>query len=115
MFRLAAERKVLWPVEVREPRDGQIDIHEIKVLFKLLDEDGLQQLTSGPSALAVLERHVLGWEGICDESGTAIPFNEETRKALISIPLISRPLAVALTRLSQGEAVTKNSKSGSAG
>jgi hypothetical protein len=89
MFRIAKERSVWWPVDVREPIDGgDYETRRFTARLRLLDLDRLAELKPDEMLLEVL----LDWTDVGDETGVALTYSEATRDRLIADPHVRAAL-----------------------
>ena len=68
-----------WPVKVKEPsanRAGEFDTFEFVALFKRVKLSEIEQM-GDDSGLPLLKKVLVGWEGIEDEDGNAVPFSSK--------------------------------------
>ena len=68
-----------WPVKVKEPsadRPGEFDTFEFVALFKRVKLSEIEQM-GDDSGLPLLKKVLVGWEGIEDEDGNAVPFSSK--------------------------------------
>ncbi|GLX85053.1 hypothetical protein tloyanaT_13050 [Thalassotalea loyana] len=91
MFKLKSENVVLWPVIINEPVDGgKVKKHKCQVRFKLLKQAEFDLFYTDDRAL--LKQVIKGWEGLGDESGELLEFNEDNLQALTDIAFVRSSL-----------------------
>ena len=83
MFRLPAA-DFAWPgsATIRLPT-GEVWCHPVRWTY--LDDDEINRLLA-ISGSALLRRAMVGWEGIEDEDGSAIPFSAQNLDRLCKVP-----------------------------
>ena len=84
-----------WEVKVEVPVDGnQFETQAFEAVFKKISRSSFNDLVDkGDDAL--VDEILLGWEGINDENGTAVPFTERNKKQLCDDPYVLRGLIQA--------------------
>lgn len=113
MFKFAKNRRVLWPVTIKEPAadgSGTVDEKKALLLFELFTDDEIsaitKQLKDGehkPIILGYLRDKIKGWEDIEDEeSGEAVAFNPGNLSALLAVPYIRAAFDIGLWEASTG-------------
>ena len=68
-----------WPVAVEEPsatKPGKFEKSEFTAIFKRVKMSELEGITDAESA-GLLKKVLVGWEGIEDEDGNAVPFSSK--------------------------------------
>lgn len=93
MFKLAAVRKVLWPVTVQIPQDeGKVQKAEFDAEFEILPQKEHDELMAErPDAL--LDRVLVGWRRVKDEDGNQdIAFSPEKKAELLGISYVRMAL-----------------------
>ena len=82
-FVLKKSASVTWPVVIKKGSDGgKFKEHKFNALFKEIGRERFNELIDeGDEALT--EEILLGWDGIKDEEGNSIEFNEENKKILL--------------------------------
>lgn len=116
MFILKDEISYRWPVKVRVPGaggDGRFEEQSFKVEFAALKRDEAEALDTEVHAALLagdetqrdrlLERVVIGWDGIVDESKAEVPFSPETLRAALQWPWVRLALYAAWTESQSGE------------
>lgn len=91
-----------WPVTVSVPVDGgKFKKETFTVTFRKIGRSKFSELVEeGENTLvhAIVE----DWEGVKDEDGDEVPFNEETASALLDDPFVLRALIDAYADSFQG-------------
>jgi hypothetical protein len=84
-----------WEVKVEVPVDGnQFETQAFEAVFKKISRSSFNDLVDkGDDAL--VDEILLGWEGINDENGKAVPFTERNKKQLCDDPYVLRGLIQA--------------------
>lgn len=109
MFKLAAVKKVSWPVDVQIPQDGgKVVRARFSAVFEILSTEDYDE--SANAGEDVLRRTLIGWDDLMNEAGNAaVPFVEEAKAALLKIPYVRSALMVAYLQAASGrEAPRKN-------
>ncbi len=108
MFKLAAVKTVMWPVDVQIPQDGgKVKKVRFSAQFEILsDDEYTETLTSGD----LLKRVLTGWEGVLPEEGNdPVEFNDDTKAQMLAMPYVRVALVQAYTQAASGrEAARKN-------
>lgn len=85
MFSLNPAPQFLAPVSLTVP--GQIEAGTLWLIFqhkgKQALADWLQSAGSGASDIDLLSQVVIGWDGVNDDAGTAVPFGRDALAALL--------------------------------
>jgi hypothetical protein len=86
-----------WPVNVSEPMDGgTFKEHKIGVRFKMLSQDRLNEIIKNDNEEDedVLNEILVGWdnEAFKDGNGNSLPFNEENKALILSVPFVRKGL-----------------------
>ena len=99
-----------WPVVVEFPVDGgKFDRETFDAEFKRVPQDQLreigEQLDSGAiTDLELLDRVLVSWSGIFDESGDEVPHSQSARDRLLNVPLVAGSIVKAwLESLNNGK------------
>lgn len=91
-----------WPVTIEEPADGgSFDSSTFDITFKRLGRKEFGKL-SEKGDLPLLKAIVLGWLGISDEDGAAVPFSIETLTEFADDPYWVRGVLKAYTETFDG-------------
>lgn len=109
MFKLAAVKRVWWPVVVEIPLDdGRTRKEEFDVELEILGQAEHEELVLATGRL--LNRVLTGWRRVKNEDGTDdLPFTEENKAALLNIPYVLKALSKAYVDASLGmRAARKN-------
>jgi hypothetical protein len=100
-LKLDATATYWWPVDILAPKpDGSIGSHPIKVLYARLDEDAHDKLQdeireANLSDRVVAQRVMRGFEGVAGEDGVTLPWSDENRDALLSVPGVGTAIVAA--------------------
>jgi len=109
VLRLAAVRKVVWPVTVSSPENGgHVEKETFDVEFEVLDQDAMDALVRGGEDL--LERVVVGWpdsRGPTDQDGKRVTFSPLGKAQLINVTYARRALFDAYSEIQQGRAAAR--------
>ncbi|MFC7518692.1 hypothetical protein ACFQUU_27145 [Herbaspirillum sp. GCM10030257] len=85
-FKLALKPTYKTKIVVEIPNDaGRKDKSDFMAEFTRVDMDEIQELKTLPQK-EVLERVLVGWSALVDETGHDVPFNAANRDALLKIP-----------------------------
>jgi hypothetical protein len=73
-----------WPAKIEYPIDnGNFELCQFTAIFNTLSRSEYDELTNSGDDFAYMKRLLAGWEGMEEEDGTPIEFNEENLKAFI--------------------------------
>ena len=115
MFRVASPATVSLPVEVQPPAGAgapgacTVDVRYLGVQGR---RDALRRIADeGIEDRRILEERIVGWDGIEDEQGAHLDYNDRAvRDRVLDVPWVYEAiLAAVLTDLGIGEAAAKNS------
>lgn len=97
-----------WPVKITLPVDGRKEVHTFDAEFKRLPQTRINELIQ---TLRDQERGrrdddlvqdtdacrevLVGWSGVVDDDGKAIPFSEATMNKLLDIPTVAGQIVKA--------------------
>ena len=91
-----------WPVSIEEPSDGgTFDTNTFDAIFKRVGRKDFLKL-SEKSELDLLKAVLVGWDGIDDEDGKAVPFSMEALRDLSDDPYWIRGVLKAYTDTFEG-------------
>lgn len=91
-----------WPVSVEEPADGGIfETSTFDATFKRLGRAEFSKL-SNKGDFDLLKAVLIGWDGIDDEEGKAIPFSVEALKEFADDSYWVRGVLTAYTKTFEG-------------
>ncbi len=110
MFKLAAVRKVKWPVTVNIPQEGgKVLAVEFDAFFEILTMPEIEELQQANGD--VVARVLVGWDRMMNESGDApVEFTPETKAQALQIPYLRTALVGAYFEAANGNrAKRKNS------
>lgn len=88
-FKIAQTPAFNWPVKIPVPADGgKVLEEEVTIRFKRLTVDEITQTyeSTGKDMRKLSRAIVIGWNGVEDDDGTAVPFNATHLDALLNIP-----------------------------
>ncbi|MDE1011272.1 MAG: hypothetical protein OSB38_36980 [Paraburkholderia fungorum] len=98
-YRVARKPTFTIKVVVVEPGDadsGEVETSEFTARFKRVSDEELVQIrTSGRSDKEIMQDMLVGWSDLTDEQGAQLPFSEQFRDTLLSIPHALRGIAYA--------------------
>lgn len=105
-----------WTVRIPVPDDDDYQIAHLKCLFAWMDQAtfdklrgvGLAEGESAPTDEQIFRRVLLGWQGLADESGAAVPFSEEARAQLEAHTLVRSSIVATYMAVMSGVAARKN-------
>lgn len=101
MFVISQKATYTWPVQVEFPTDGgKTDRQTFDAEFKRMTQTRINEIRAliekGETTDNDLAREVLvGWEGVNDDGGNAVPFSERSRDQLLDIPLVAAAVVMA--------------------
>lgn len=102
MFELKKEYTFFWPARVRVPVDGEWREGTFDAEFSLPGDDDIAAIADlRMSDRELLAKHLIGWRGV-RHNDTDLPFNEETKAAMLSDPTIKAGLMNAVFEAIQG-------------
>jgi len=108
VFKLATKNTVTWPVTVNVPANGGTTVKAtFSVEFEVKTQEELERIAREQGDL--LQECVIGWNdgAVLDESGQAIPYSDEAKAKLLSVPYVRAALFVAFGEISQGRAAAR--------
>lgn len=110
MFVLAKECTFTWPVSVLVPGSGRHEAKTFQGRFRVVPARRAAELMGPERApLPLLREALIGWQGVVDEQGQAVPYSEAARDALLDHPFVLAAVARAYAdALSGGAAAEKN-------
>lgn len=101
MFVISQSNSYKWPIAIEFPVDGgktekQTFDGEFKRLSQTRIEEIRKQVEDGQITDRDFSREILiGWAGIVDGQGEAVPFTESARDALLDVQLVSSAVVMA--------------------
>lgn len=101
MFVISQKQSYTWPVTVEFPVDGgKTERQTFDAEFKRISQTRINEIRTAIANEATtdtdLSREVLvGWEGVTDGNGDAVPFTERARDQLLDVPLVSAAVVMA--------------------
>jgi len=106
MFKVAKTKTVRWPVTVKVPQDGgRTQDAEFTAEFDVIPQQTMDAVVLAAGDL--LDRVLIGWEGVADESGQATPYSSEAKKDLLDITYVRHALFGAYSEVQQGRAAAR--------
>lgn len=107
MFKLKLADAIRWPVTIHVPADGGTT-QPIKVtgVFRPVTQARFNELVAQRDG-DILKEVVLGWDGIADADGAALPFSAENLVTLVEIPYARMGFIQAWMEI-QGGGAAKN-------
>lgn len=101
MFIISQKSSYTWPVTVEFPVDGgKVEKQTFDAEFKRIPQTRINEIhevvQKGQTSDPELAREVLiGWSGVNDGNGEAVPFSEGMRDQLLDIPLVAAAVVMA--------------------
>lgn len=87
-YKIVKRQAYFYPVEVNVVQDGgAVMTYEFNAQFKRLPEEQIAEIRANPSQFTdrgVATLVMVGWDGVQDESGQPMPFNEDSLNQLLS-------------------------------
>ena len=109
-FVLSQSESYTWPVTVEFPVDGgRFDKQTFDAEFKRLPQAKIRgiwdQIQSGEiNDDDLCDLVLVGWDGIQDAKGAAVPFSEKAKVDLLDVPLVAAAVVTSwLDSLSKGK------------
>lgn len=108
MFVLSQSESYSWPVTLELPTDGgRYDRQTFDGEFKRLSQTRIReigkQIEDGDVTDAEIAAEVLvGWSGITDDKGEAIPFSAKALQQLLDVPMLASAVVLAYFASLQG-------------
>jgi hypothetical protein len=93
-FRIAQKPSYTWPVKLQVAADGgKFETHTFDVEFRRLPQGEIDKLLKQAADLEIADADlarlvVVGWQGIEDEDGAALPFSEAARDKVLDVLLV---------------------------
>lgn len=102
MFKLAAVRRIKWPVTVNIPQDGGKTLSvEFDTEFEILSIKEHDELVGAGADL--LTRVLVGWDRMMNEAGDApLEFSEEAKAKALDISYVRSALTLAYYEAAHG-------------
>ncbi len=86
-YRIVKRADYLYPVSVDIVQDGgAVMTFDFNAKFKRLSDEQITEIRTTPGKYTdrdVVEMVLVGWDGVLDESGNALPFNPDSMNALL--------------------------------
>ena len=99
MFTIREEHSFTWPVRVRVPSDGgKHRIESFNAVFREIGQERLDEILNGAEGAvdaALLRDVVTGWEGVKDEDGNDVAFDDEKLQLFVRVPYVRAAMAEA--------------------
>lgn len=111
MFRLEESHEFDWPVDIRKPVGvdergrPKFETHRMVATFRALPLDeaaGAMEADGETPREPLMERVLIGWDGIADEAGEALPCTPENVRKLCRIGYVGAALTEAYFRALTG-------------
>lgn len=86
-----------WPVRVKVPTDnGEHKTQRFKARFRIMNSDEAKKLVEDDMDVDLMNKVLIDWKDIEDaDTKASIPFNDETKPAIIAVPFIRLGLVEA--------------------
>lgn len=113
MFSISQSKSYHWPVTVELPvTGGKHEKHTFDAEFKRITQGRIKEISKAIESGDMTDSDfckeiLLGWKGVHDDRGEAIPFSETARDELLDIQLVAGAIVTAFFKSLQG-ARTKN-------
>ena len=90
MFKVVKNPTFTATVKISAPTEGGVVSSSFTARFKAITISAAEQfnLLSAEGTLNYLRAILIGWEGVADENGEAISFNDAARDELLDIPFV---------------------------
>lgn len=108
MFKVAAKRRLKWPVTVNVPQDGgRTQKATFEAEFELYTQDEVEEAIAANRDL--LELQLVGWSeaGVRDEHDQPLEYSEAAKKQLLAVGYVRTALFAALTEINTGRAAAR--------
>ncbi len=109
-FVLSQSESYTWPVTVEFPVDGgRFDKQTFDAQFKRLPQQRIREIwdqiqLGDINDDELCDQVVIGWSGINDAKGEAVPYSEKAKADLLNVPLVAAAIVTAwLDSLSKGK------------
>ena len=90
MFKLLQSPEFTHTVKVQTPVNGGHELQTFQARFRVIsitDSDQHNTLTS-EGTKAYLREIFVGWDGVTDDEGEPVAFNDESRDRMIDVPFV---------------------------
>lgn len=96
-FIIKKEKSYLWPIVISEPVDnGGFNDQKVRVKFKMLSQSRIDEVVKNEAEedADILRDVLIGWEddAFKDETGANLPFNEDNKDLVLSVPFVRSAL-----------------------
>ena len=90
MFKLLQNPEFTHTVKVQTPVNGGHETQTFQARFRAISVSETEQhnTLTREGTNAYLREIFVGWEGVTDDQGEPMPFNDETRDRMIDIPFV---------------------------
>lgn len=111
-FVIKKEKNYKWPVNIAEPVDGgNFTNHKVSVKFKMLSQERIDEVVKNEAEddADILRDVLVGWddEAFKDEAGNNLPFNEENKGLVLSVPFVRSALVKGFFESIAGKAAKR--------
>lgn len=108
-FVIKADKNYNWPVTISEPMDGGgFNDQKVRVKFKMLKQSRIDEIIKNEAEedADILRDVLVGWDedAFKDEAGNAIPFNDENKDLILSVPFVRGALVKSFFESIAGKA-----------
>lgn len=105
-----------WTVRVPAPQDDDYRLFRLQLQFRAVTQPTLERMQgrglaegeAPPSDDDVCRTVVVGWRGLNDEAGQALPFTPENLAAVLAIPMVKPAVVATYMAAMSGVAARKN-------
>lgn len=96
-FVIKKDKNYTWPVTISEPVDGGgFNDQKVRVKFKMLKQSRIDEIIKNEAEedADILSDVLVGWdeEAFKDETGANIPYNEDNKDLVLSVPYVRSAL-----------------------
>lgn len=101
MFIISQKTTYTWPVAVEFPTDGgKTEKQTFDAEFRRMTNTRINEIRSRIEKGEVTDTELacevlVGWEGVNDGNGEAVPFTERSRDQLLDVPLVAAAVVMA--------------------
>lgn len=111
-FVIKKDKNYTWPITISEPVDGgAFNDQKVRVKFKMLSQARIDEVVKDEAEqdADILKDVLVGWddEAFKDESGAAIPFNEDNKDLILSVPFVRGALVKGFFESISGKAAKR--------
>lgn len=96
-FVIKKDKSYTWPITISEPVDGGgFNDQKVRVKLKMLKQSRIDEIIKNEAEddADILGDVLIGWEdeAFKDEAGNTIPFNDENKELVLSVPYVRSAL-----------------------